>query len=91
MANEKKFERDTVRKAQLEGWKVKKIVTPGRRGSFDRIFIRAGRHVWIEFKDPTGSPSELQLKEYDDLIAHGAEAYFCDNYADAKKILGIRT
>lgn len=89
--NEKKIERDTVRVAEMDGWYVKKVVTPGRRGSFDRLFIKTGRHVWIEFKDPDGEPSELQLKEYQKLRAHGAEAHFCDNYADGKNILGIHT
>ncbi len=86
--NEKKIERDSVRTAEEHGWYVKKIVTPGRRGSFDRIFMKQ-RTVWIEFKDPDGEPSPLQLKEYDKLIAAGQEAYFCDSYAHAKEILRI--
>lgn len=89
MANEKKIERTACRIAAASGWKVKKIVTPGRRGSFDRLFIKEGRHVWIEFKDPAGKPSKLQLVEYGDLIAHGAEAHFCDNLEDAREILGL--
>ncbi len=88
---EKKIERDSVRCAEEHGWYVKKIVTPGRRGSFDRLFIKNGRHVWIEFKDPDGEPSQLQLKEYEKLLKHGAEAFFCDNYADCKRILNIHT
>jgi hypothetical protein len=88
---EKKIERDTVRVAELDGWYVKKVVTPGRKGAFDRLFIKEGRHIWIEFKDPEGKPSELQWKEYGKLRDHGAEAHFCDNYADGKAILGIHT
>ena len=87
--NEKKIERDSVRTATEHGWYVKKIVTPGRRGSFDRIFIKHGRHVWIEFKDPDGETSMLQDKEMEKLRDHGAEAYWCDSYADAKRILRI--
>lgn len=89
--NEKKIERDTVRVAELDGWYVKKITTPGRRGSFDRLFIKGGKHIWIEFKDPDGEPSELQIKEHAKLIAHGAEAHFCDNYQEGKTILNIHT
>jgi len=91
MALEKKIERDSVRTAELNGWYVKKIVTPGRRGSFDRLFIKAGRHVHIEFKTPTGVISSLQDCEWQKLKDHGAEAYFCDSYSDAKKILRIHT
>lgn len=89
--NEKKIERDTVRVAEQNDWYVKKIVTPGRRGSFDRLFIKGGKHIWIEFKDPDGEPSELQIKEHAKLIAHGAEAHFCDNYQEGKTILNIHT
>ncbi len=88
---EKKIERDTVRAAEMDGWYVKKIVTPGRKGSFDRLFIKQGRHVWIEFKDPNGEISELQWKEYGKLQDHGAEAHFCDSYSDGKTLLGIHT
>lgn len=87
---EKKIERDSVRTAELNGWYVKKIVTPGRRGSFDRVFMKK-RTVWIEFKDPDGDPSPLQLVEHNKLIAAGQEAYFCDSYAQAKRILEIHT
>ena len=88
---EKKIERDSVRAAEEHGWKVKKIITPGRRGSFDRLFIKDGRHVHIEFKTPVGVISALQLDEYNDLLDHGAEAYFCDSYQRCKDILGIHT
>lgn len=87
--NEKKIERDSVRTAEEHGWYVKKIVTPGRRGSFDRLFIKEGKYVWLEFKDPGGEPSELQWKEWEKLRIHGAIAFFCDSYTDAKRILNI--
>ena len=88
---EKKIERDSVRTAELNGWYVKKITTPGRRGSFDRLFIKDGRHAHIEFKDPDGEISPLQDAEWTKLTSHGAEAYFCDSYQRCKEILGIHT
>lgn len=88
---EKKIERDSVRTAEHHDWYVKKIVTPGRRGSFDRLFIKNGRHVWIEFKDPHGVISSHQDTEWRKLIDHGAEAHFCDSYQQCKDILGIHT
>ena len=91
MANEKKIERDSARTAEVHGWLSKKFVTPGRRGAFDHIFIKAGRVVWIEFKDPDGEISPLQHEEYYDLIDHGADAHFCYSYEDCKQILGIHT
>ncbi len=87
---EKKIERDSVRTAEEHGWYIKKIVTPGRKGSFDRVFMKE-RTVWIEFKDPDGEASPLQLDEYDRLIAAGQEAHFCDSYQRCKDILRIHT
>lgn len=89
MANEKKIERDSSRTAEVHGWMAKKFTTPGRRGAFDHIYVKDGRVVWIEFKDPDGTISELQSDEYDALIEHGADAHFCYSYEQCKQILKI--
>ena len=68
---------------------TKKFTTPGRRGAFDRLFIKSGRVVIIEFKDPDGIISPLQQDEYDNLTDHGADAHFCYSYEQCKNILGI--
>lgn len=88
---EKKIERDSVRTAEEDGWMVKKFTTPGRRGAFDRLFIKGGRVLFIEFKDPDGDISPLQMEEYDNLIEHGADAYFCNSNEQCKQILEIYT
>jgi len=90
MGVEKKIERDSVRVAKVHGWKSRKVTSPGTRGAFDRIFIKGGKHIWIEYKDPdTGVIGDLQQEEYEDLIEHGAEAHFVDSVKGTKKILGI--
>ena len=76
--------------AEDDGWLVRKLTYPGRDGAPDRMFIKGGRVVFIEFKD-TGKPlAPLQARERKRLLAAGAEAYMVDTRAQACKILGIQ-
>jgi hypothetical protein len=87
---EYQLEDRVVEDAEAQGWKVRKMTSPGRRGAFDRLFIKEGRHVHIEFKrKKDGRPSKLQVIEYAALLKHGAEAYFCGNYDKAILILNL--
>ncbi len=87
---ESSVEGDSCSKAEEAGWKTRKVVSPGRRGAFDRVFIKEGRTVWIEFKKKGGRPSGLQKLEYKQLIKAGAEAHFVYSVGEALQILGIK-
>lgn len=76
--------------AEEDGWFVRKLGYPGRKGAPDRWFLKGGRHVLIEFKDEGKPPEPLQERERKRILAHGGEAYFCDSIADACRILGLR-
>lgn len=91
MRPEQKIEEAAVSLAELHGWKAIKVTSPGVRGRLDRLFIKGGRHVWIEYKRPGLGcrPSPLQADELEDLLAHGAEAYVHDSVAATAKVLGI--
>lgn len=79
--------------AEADGWFVRKLSWVGRRGGPDRIFIKNGRIVFIEFKSPRKSNEGLegtQSKEVQRMIDHGAEVYVTSNPRVALRHLGIR-
>ena len=82
-------ESPVVKRAERAGWFVRKVKWIGRNGAPDRVFIKSGRVVWIEFKDTGEEPRLSQTLEHDRLRAAGAELYCCDNVSDALRILGI--
>lgn len=76
-------------KAERAGWLVRKVKWPGRRGAPDRLFLKRGRFVLIEFKD-TGLPmQELQKNEKRRFEAAGAEVHRIDSVRDGLRVLGI--
>lgn len=86
---EKAVEMPVVKRAEKAGWFVRKVQWPGRIGAPDRVFIKDGRVVWIEFKDAGKTPRLSQTLEHDRMKAAGAEIYWCDNITDALQILGL--
>lgn len=89
MATEKTAERGFNSWAKGEGWKVKKTVSPGRKGTFDRVYIKMGVHAWIEWKHPdgTGELSHHQEVEFQELLDHGAHAAVFDDQLAARRWL----
>lgn len=84
---ESSIEGDACAYAKKRGWMVMKFVSPGRKGVPDRLFIRDGRHVFIEFKRGGGEAQEQQEKRHRQMREHGAEVYVVDNLKDAYAIL----
>lgn len=84
---ESSIESDAITFAKLHGWWVAKFVSPGKRGVPDRIFIRDGRVVFIEFKRGGKEPTVQQLKRHREMRAHGAEVHWVDNLKSAYQIL----
>lgn len=77
--------------AEANGWHVRKLKWEGRRGAPDRLFVKDGRVVFIEFKKPTVNPESLlsgnQSKEIRLLKEHGAEVHVVASIGTAKNIL----
>jgi hypothetical protein len=73
--------------AEIRGWWCAKFVSPGLNGVTDRLFIRDGRHVFMEVKRPGEEPTAQQYKRMRDMKAHGAEVHWVDNVEQAKAIL----
>lgn len=86
---EEQVELEVCNKAEMAGWLVRKVSWQGRRGAPDRVFIKDGRLVLIEFKRPGEEPVGQQLREFNRIKSAYSETYWVDNVVDALKILGI--
>lgn len=76
---EKVIERDCRRIAESNGCLLLKVISPGRAGMPDRLFI--GPHVnfepqmiWMEFKQQKGTPSPIQKRTLKLLASYGHSA-----------------
>lgn len=66
--------------AASRGWfYCRKVQWIGRRGAPDRLFIKEGRHVWVEFKRPGKEPDAQQRREHARMRRHGAEVHVIDS------------
>ncbi|WP_027533842.1 hypothetical protein [Bradyrhizobium sp. WSM3983] len=84
---ESEIENAVCERAQANGWLVRKFKYIGRRAAADRLFIRGGRVVFIEFKQKGKLPRPGQDREHLRLKAHGAEVHVIDNIEDGLEVL----
>ncbi len=89
MAHEAAIEKPCVKRAEANGWLVRKLKWVGRRGAPDRVFIQGIRTVFVEFKDPEGELAELQKREISRMRKAGAEVHVIDRIEDFCMVLGI--
>jgi len=87
MVREVDIEWRTERWATKRGWLSRRIAYEARTGAPDRIFVRHGVVVFIEFKRPGGRLSGSQVLEIKKLRAHGAEVHVCWSFEQAKEVL----
>lgn len=73
--------------AKIRGWWTIKVETPTCNGVPDRIYLRRGVYVWIEWKKPGGVLSAIQVKRIKEMKEHGATVYVFDNLNEAKAVL----
>lgn len=84
---ESKIEREVCKYAKETGWLCYKFSSPGNRGVPDRIFIRKGRIVFIEFKATGNKPTKLQESIISKMRMQGIEVSIIDNIENGKYIL----
>lgn len=72
-------EMTVVLRAERRGWLVRKVQWIGRRNAMDRLFVKNGRIVFVEFKRPGEGARETQSKEIGRFRAAGAEVHVIDN------------
>lgn len=87
--------------AEEDGWLVRKLQYPGRRGAPDRMFgkkdcgpygTKGNGPIFIEFKKPgdLGKRTQLQVNEGQRYIDAGFNYFYCDTIQSACDVLGIR-
>lgn len=76
---ESRIEQKVQEFAEANGWLVRKLKWIGRRAAPDRLYIRAGRVVFAEFKQKGKLPDPLQAREHKRMREHGAEVVVIDS------------
>ena len=84
---EKIIEKKVCDYAKKCGWLAYKFVSPGQRGVPDRMFVKDGHVIFIEFKQLGKKATALQNKHLNRLRSHLIEAYVIDSVADGLKLL----
>ena len=85
------IEDNVVAAAEADGWFSRKLQWVGRDGAPDRLFVKLGRVVFIEFKDKDKKSVGLQKKECERLRKAGAEVYVnVDTIVQGCRILGCK-
>ena len=91
MGAEKKLEKRCMDIAKANGWYTRKWSSPSNRGVPDRIFLKEGEVIFVEFKAPGKVPTPLHEHEIHLINKYGGDAFCCDD-ADAFKVwMGIDT
>ena len=70
--------------AKTKGCITLKLSGMNQRGQPDRMFIRSGRVLFMEFKAPGKRPTLLQLRWLINLADHGMTVAWCDDIANGK-------
>jgi hypothetical protein len=68
------------------GWKSYKWSSQNRRGVPDRIFLRKGHILFVEFKAQGLKPTKLQKTYLQMLVSYGFHACVIDNVEDGKAL-----
>lgn len=78
--NEKTLERKCCKWAESQGWLVLKLVCPNVRGVPDRMFLRDGEAMFVEFKQPGGKTRPEQERMIEKLNKHGFGCVVVDRF-----------
>ena len=84
---ESTIERSVCAYAKAKGCIVLKLSGQNQRGQPDRMFVREGRVLFVEFKAPGKRPTALQERWIDDLRRQGMLATSCDDIEKGKVLI----
>jgi hypothetical protein len=84
---ESKIEKDSVIAAEKLGWFSFKVVSPNFKGAPDRAYIKDGKTVYIEYKQPGKKPTPLQRKVHDIFANHGVTVHVSTSVEETLGIL----
>ena len=86
---ESTIERAVCAYAKAKGCIVLKLSGQNQRGQPDRMFVREGRVLFVEFKSPGKKPTALQERWINDLRRQGMFATSCDDIEKGKGLIKI--
>jgi hypothetical protein len=72
--------------ARGKGWLTFKFSSPGQRAVPDRLYIKNGLTIYIEFKRLGKKPTKLQLHTHEKMREKGAKVYVVDNVEQGKEV-----
>lgn len=84
---ESKVEKKCCEYAQGRGWWVSKFTAPGKKAVPDRVFVRNGVVLFVEFKRPGETPTAQQAHRHKQMREKGANVTWVDNFADFKNYI----
>ena len=85
---EKQIEAAVTKHVKLLGGLSFKFTSPARPGVPDRIFVFPGNIViFMEFKRKGNKPTDLQIKEMEQLMGRGCDVTWVDSVEDAKAFI----
>jgi len=84
---ESHIERSVCDYAAGFGWLVYKLSGGVPRGRPDRMLMRRGKAVFIEFKAPGEDPTSQQLLRHKELRDRGFEVYVIDDLAKGFRLV----
>lgn len=85
---ESKIEKTSRLLAQKRGWFQVKIEKANINGFPDRLFIKDGRTVYVEFKNDNGRLRPEQDRVIAQMREHGAEVYVISTKEEADVVFG---
>lgn len=83
---EKKIEKKVTEHANEKGWASFKFASPSRSGVPDRIYLRNGETIFVEFKAPGKRPRVLQQAVIELMISKGAKVHVIDDIEKGKQL-----
>ena len=89
MIRERDVEKKATDWAKKNGWLTYKFVSPSNRGVPDRVFIKDGHVVFIEFKAPGKKPTPLQAQTIRKLKDAECEVHVFDDAESAIYALSL--
>ncbi len=88
---ESKIEKDVCDHASELGWLVYKFVSPGTRGVPDRVIMKNGIVIFIEFKKRNEVPSGLQKKQVKKIRDRGIKVFIVDDLKEGIDLINQLT
>lgn len=84
---EKAIEKKVIEFARRHGWANLKLSGPNDRGKPDRLFLKNGRAVFVEFKTAGRKPTKKQQYEIEQLQKNGFAVFVVDSVELGKSLI----